>query len=261
MSLNRFWVFLAVVLPVLGAVLANLSSVDLAYHLRAGDEILRTGAIPSVDTWTYTAAGVPWTDQQWGAQVVLELAYRLGGWTGLVLLRALLVGIIFGCVFAIGRLRGLRERTAALLALAAFAVMAVALALRPQLIGMAFFAVVLLLVVDRRAHPGRLWLVPLIVAVWANIHGSFFLGPVALGLAWLEDVHDHDPRARRVLLLAVLSAARGVPDPVRAGGVGLCRRRLDQPAGDAADHRMGADLAALGRRACCSSRARAPSSC
>ena len=64
-----------------------------------------------------------------------------------------LVGIIFGCSVAIGRLRGLIERTAALLTLAAFAVSAVALAMRPQLIGMAIFAVVLLLVVGPARAP------------------------------------------------------------------------------------------------------------
>ena len=110
-----------------------------------------------------------------------------------MLLRAALTGLIFGSLFLIGRRRGLVARDAALLALAAFLVSAVALALRPQLIGMALFAIVLVLVTDRRAHPGRLWAIPLIVLVWANIHGSFFLGPVVLGLAWLEDVHDRVP--------------------------------------------------------------------
>ena len=37
-------------------------------------------------------AGPPWIDQQWGAQVILAAVYRLAGWTGLVLLRARLVG-------------------------------------------------------------------------------------------------------------------------------------------------------------------------
>ena len=97
MSLNRLWTFLAVALPVLAALLASLSSVDLAYHLRAGDEILRTGAIPRIDTWTFTADGLPWLDQQWGSQVILAAVYRIGGWTGLALLRAGLVGAIFAC--------------------------------------------------------------------------------------------------------------------------------------------------------------------
>lgn len=206
MTLSRLWAFLAVALPTLGTLIAGLSSVDLAYHLRAGAQILDTRAILTVDSWTFTAAGLPWTDQQWGAQVILAVVYRVGGWTGLVLLRAALVGLIFGCLFEIGRRRGLGMRLAALLALAAFLVSAVALGLRPQLLGMALFAVVLLLVADRRAHPGRLWAIPVLVLVWANVHGSFFLGPLVLGLAWLGDLHDRVERPHRTLLVGAVSA-------------------------------------------------------
>ena len=45
----------------------------------------------------------------------------------------------------------------------------------------------------------------LLVAVWANVHGSFFLGPVILGLAWLEDVHDRVGSRHRLLAIAVVS--------------------------------------------------------
>ncbi len=207
MTLPRLWAFLAIGLPVLAALIANLPSVDLTYHLRAGAGILAGSGIPTVDTWTFTAAGTPWTDQQWGAQVILAGVYQLAGWTGLVVLRAALIGIVFGCLFLIGLRRGLGMRRAAWLTLAAFIVTAVALGLRPQLIGMALFAIVLSLVTDRRAHPQRLWVIPLIVLVWANVHGSFFLGPIVLGLAWLEDLHDHVARPHRVLLIAVVSAA------------------------------------------------------
>lgn len=225
MTLTRLWAFLAVALPVLAALIASLSSVDLTYHLRAGDEILASRALPTVDTWTYTAAGVAWVDQQWGAQVLLAGVYQLAGWTGLAILRAALVGVIFGCLFETARRRGLGARRAAALTLVAFTVSAVALALRPQLLGMAIFAVVLLLVVDRRAHPGRLWAIPILVVVWANLHGSFFLGPLVLGLAWLEDLHDRAPGARSVLLVGVVSAAAACLTPfgpmVWAYAVGL----------------------------------------
>ncbi len=225
MTFSRLWAFLAVALPTLAALIASLSTVDLAYQLRAGAQMLDGQGIPTVDTWTFTAAGTPWLDQQWGAQLVLAAAYRLAGWTGLVVLRAGLVAVIFACLFEIARRRGIGVRLAALLTLAAFVVAAPALALRPQLIGMALFAVVLLLVTDRRRHPGRLWLVPLVVVAWANIHGSFFLGPVVLGLAWLEDVHDRVPGARRTLAVALVSAAAASLTPfgpaVWAYAVGL----------------------------------------
>jgi hypothetical protein len=212
-TLPRLWAFLAVGLPVLAALIANLPSVDLTYHLRAGAEILAGNGIPTVDAWTYTAAGTPWTDQQWGAQVILGGVYQLVGWTGLVILRAALIGVIFGCLFLIGVRRGLGMRRASWLTLAAFIVSAVALGLRPQLIGMALFAIELLLVTDRRAHPERLWAIPVLVLVWANVHGSFFLGPLVLGLAWLEDLHDHVPRPHRALLIAVVSAAAACVTP------------------------------------------------
>lgn len=206
MSLSRLWLFLAVALPVLASLLASMSTVDLTYQLRAGAEIIASRSIPSADSWTFTAAGQPWVDQQWGAQVVLAVVERIGSWTGLALFRALLTGIIFGALVIIAHRRGIPARTTALLVLLTFVVAAPAMALRPQLLGMASFAVVLLLVADRRAHPGRLWLVPLIVAAWANLHGSFFLGPLVLGLAWLEDLHDRAPAARRTLALGVVSA-------------------------------------------------------
>jgi hypothetical protein len=201
----RLWGFLAVSMPVLAALIAGLSTVDLAYHLRAGAIIWDTGTIPATDTFTFTAAGTTWMDQQWLAQVILAGVERVAGWSGLAILRAALVGVAFGFLLAACRARGLDLRRAAWLTILAFFVSAVALALRPQLFGMALFALTLWLVADRRAHPGRLWAVPVIVLVWANVHGSFFLGPVVLGLAWLEDVHDRHPAARRTIAIGAIS--------------------------------------------------------
>jgi hypothetical protein len=212
-TLTRLWALLAVGLPTLAAVIAPLQTVDLTYHLRAGAEILDTRAIPAADTWTFTATGLPWTDQQWGAQLLLAMVYRAGGWTGLVILRAVLVALTFGCVFLVSRRAGLGVRLAAGITLAAFAVSAAGLALRPQLFGVALLAVVLLLVADRRAHPGRMWAVPVVVLAWANLHGSFFLGSVVLGLAWLEDLHDRIERRHLALVVAVVAAVAACVTP------------------------------------------------
>ena len=213
MSFSRLWLFLAVALPALAALVGPMSTVDLTYHLRAGSEILATARIPTADTWTFTAAGLPWIDQQWGAQVIFAVTEEVGGWTGIALLRASLTALVFACLYLVGRRHGLDSRTAGLLSIVAFLVASPAMAMRPQLLGMACFAVVLLLVADRRAHPGRLWLAPIIVAAWANFHGSFFLGPAILGLAWLEDVHDRVPRPHRALGIAIVAAAAACLTP------------------------------------------------
>ena len=205
MTLPRFWAFLAVALPTLAALLASLSSVDLTYQLRAGAEILAARAIPQVDTWTFTAADLPWFDQQWGAQVLLASTYDVAGWTGLAVLRAALVASIFASVFLVARQAGLANRTASWLTLGAFAIAAPALALRPQLFGMTLFALVLLALSQRQAHPRVSWVIPLLVLLWANLHGSFFLGPLAVGLTWLADVQRGIQRPHRLLPVALLS--------------------------------------------------------
>jgi hypothetical protein len=92
-----------------------------------------------------------------------------------------------------------------LLALGAFVVAAPALALRPQLFAMALFAITLLLVVERRDHPRRLWIVPLLAIPWANVHGSFFLAPAVLGLAWLADLEQRAPKRHQSLLVAAIT--------------------------------------------------------
>lgn len=213
MTLGRLWLFLGIALPVLAAVLAPMSTVDLSYHLRAGAETLDTGAIPRADTWTYTVAGEPWLNQQWGAQVVFALTERLGGWTAIVLLRAALTAAIFTSLTVIVRRRGHGPRTTALLVIVAFAIAAPAMAMRPQLLGLACFAVLLVLIDLRRDRPRALLLAPLVILAWANAHGSFFLGVGALGLAWLADLYDRDPGARRTFAVTVAAAVAACITP------------------------------------------------
>jgi hypothetical protein len=212
-TLTRLWAFLAIGLPVLAATIASLPSVDLAYHLRAGAITLDTGSIPRFDTFTFTATGEPWQNQQWGAQVLLTVAYRLAGWTGLVLLRAALVGMAFGLLFDICRRRSGSVRIAAWLTLAAFACTAVTLGLRPQLFAIALFAAVLWLVVQRREGPKLAWLVVPLVLVWANVHGSFFLGPLLVGIGLLDDLVERDPGWRRTATVLVATLVATLLNP------------------------------------------------
>jgi hypothetical protein len=188
LSFDRLWVFLAVALPALVALIAPLPAVDLAYQVRSGELILTTGAIPATDTFTFTAFGTPWTDQQWLAQLLLALGYRAGGWELLAVARAGIVALTFAFVVRTALARGSSARTAAVLSLLAFLVTAPALALRPQLQGIAIFAALTWLVAERHRHPRWLWLAPLLIVVWANVHGSVVLAPVLLGYAWLDDL-------------------------------------------------------------------------
>lgn len=206
-SLDRLWLLVALALPALVALLVPLPAVDLAYQVRVGEMILATGSIPAVDTFTFTVHGMPWTDQQWLAQVLLALGHRLGGWELLAVLRAGLVTLTCGLLVIVGRWRGASLRTASILSLLAFVISAPALALRPQLFAVAVFAFLLVLVAWRERHGGLYLLAPVLVVLWANLHGSFVLAPLLLGYAWLDDVLRRRPWRASLAVLVVGTVA------------------------------------------------------
>jgi hypothetical protein len=209
---------ISVALPAAASLAARMSTIDLAYQLRLGDMILRSRTLPSPDVLTYTAGGHPWTDQQWLAQVLLSLVWRGGGWAGLATLRSLLIGATFGLVFLACRAVGVSRRAAALLALASFFASMLGLALRPQLFAFVLFVATSWALATRRTHPSRVWLVPVLVLAWTNVHGSFFLGPLLVGLAALETREPSD--RRRLLIVAGTSVAATLANPFGIGVYG-----------------------------------------
>ena len=207
------WTFIAVALPVLGATLVPMSTIDLAYQVRAGDLMLSARDVLRTDPFTFTAAGAPWVDQQWGAQVLFAAVYAIGGWVLLSILRSILVGASFALLLAACRSAGAEPRAAAGLTLGAFVVALPSLALRPQLLGILLFAVTLQLLARRDRAPRATWLIPVIVVAWANIHGSFLLGPAAVGAAWLSDIVARRPGARGLLAVGLTSLVTTVINP------------------------------------------------
>jgi hypothetical protein len=56
-----------------------------------------------------------------------------------------------------------------------------------------------------------------LVVPWANIHGSFFLAPLVLALAWLEDLADRSLLRHRALVVGVVSAVTACLTPFGPG--------------------------------------------
>src|SRR2546427_3542003 len=88
-SLAQLWAFAAVALPMIPA-MALLGTIDLAYHVRAGELMLHTHSLIRTDGFSFTAAGRPWLDQQWLAQILLSVIFRVLGWRALGLFQMLL---------------------------------------------------------------------------------------------------------------------------------------------------------------------------
>jgi len=202
-AFSAVWMAAAVLIPPLFISLTPLRATDLAYHLRAGEVMLDGGSLLRVDTFTLLAAGRPWLNQQWGAQILLVSAFRGGGWFSLALLRAALLGSSAALVFLACRNAGASRLPAAALTLVGGALFMGGGDLRPQLFGVACFALVLWAMASRGRHPSRILLIFPVTIVWANVHGSFVLAPVTVLIGAIEDSADGRPESRRSWLLAI----------------------------------------------------------
>ena len=212
LSLDRVWTLIALAIPFIAGLALSVSTVDLAYHVRLGEQILH-GSLPRADAFTFSAPGASWTDQQWLAQALLALTHRAGGWNTVVVLNAILIATGFAFVLAACRASGASVRAAVALTLASYLMASQNLGMRPQLFAVPLFAATLWISTTRREHPRRRWAIPPIVAVWVNLHGSFVLGPLLVAFDWLEDRRDRSPEARRTLLVGIAATVATLLNP------------------------------------------------
>jgi hypothetical protein len=78
-SLSTIWLLLpAVVVFVVGDLLQVMPH-DFWWHVRTGQIILASHAVPVIDSFTFTRSGFPWTNEAWLMQVILYLLYAAGG--------------------------------------------------------------------------------------------------------------------------------------------------------------------------------------
>ena len=151
-----------------------ISDNSMITHLRTGIDIVRTGAIPRSDPYSFTAAGEHWVVQSWLPEWTYGWAYRLGGFKLVVFEQALLLALLSWLVMRLIR-TGSPLRTA-LAGLAAVGIGASPWSGRPLVFGLICMA--LTMTILERRKPA--WLLVPVVWVWVNSHGSF-----PLGLLWL----------------------------------------------------------------------------
>jgi hypothetical protein len=156
---------------------------DTWWHIRSGEYIVKNKEIPKTDPFSYTRYGHDWIDHSWGSQIVIYGVYDLfGGSTapgdsgniGLALYTAALatLGMAFVYLMCDGNVY-LRAFVVVLGAAAA----AVFWSPRPQMFSFMLGALVLyVLHLYKRERFDRLWLIPPVMLIWANLHGGFAIG-------------------------------------------------------------------------------------
>ena len=177
---------------------------DLWWHLAGGRWIEQTRTLHFTDPFSFTCHGRPWFHPEWLTDLVLHAWAKLFDTASLVWWKWGLLVATFGLLFRLLRQICGRSGSAYLAMLAAIAVGAPFFDIRPQLHTFLGFVVILSFALPLSR---RLWVLPLVFMLWANLHSGFLLGlftiMVVLAVSFF---YGETPRRAAVVGLACLLA-------------------------------------------------------
>jgi hypothetical protein len=176
---------------------------DTLWHIKFGDLILERGELITRDIFSHTAAGKPWTSHEWLAEVIMAAVHRVAGLPGVVIFYFLIAALSFWILFKIAQQCGAGEWLAIFSVSFALCLSLTHLLARPHI----FTWLLGLITLHILLKGGRaLFLLPLLMIPWTNLHGGFAIGLVLQGLFLVGSVLD------KVLTASTRPALRAVWD-------------------------------------------------
>jgi beta-lactamase class A len=202
--------------------LSRLSDNSFFWHLRTGRLILDHG-IPHGDPYSFTAEGTRWVAQSWLAEVLYGALDRTVGAFGIQLLVAVTGALVAVFTFRLVLLLCRDHLVAVGLTLAAIGASFTLWSERPLFLGLLALVGLLWIVEvpDRPLGRRALLALPPLIWLWANVHGTYTLAFVYLGLhlagRWLEGAPPWRGRERIIAQAAGLALGAILVNPYGPG--------------------------------------------
>jgi hypothetical protein len=163
----------------------QLDHYDLGWHLAAGDLIRERGSIPFQDPWAFTLGDRQWYNLSWLWDVIASVIYQYAGFSGVTLITVACGALIVGYLTAICLSSG-ASILAVCIAVFSTCVLYPAFATPPNIYLAAspntatmLFSVIFYGECLKRT---RWFLLPMMMLLWANLHGGFILGFLIIGI-------------------------------------------------------------------------------
>ncbi len=174
---------------------------DLWWHLRTGQWILAHRAVPQTDPFSAYGAGKPWAAYSWLFEILIYGLYWKWRIAGTVVYTAGMLTAIAASLYGALRRQSADFVLTAVLAIVCLDALSPLFTPRPWLFTLLIYIYEIAILMDARATGRRrgLYFLPLLFAVWANIHIEFVVGLLILGLAaaeplaerWWPQKHTH----------------------------------------------------------------------
>ncbi|MBS1253222.1 MAG: hypothetical protein MAG451_02271 [Anaerolineales bacterium] len=198
LRIEHLWVLVPAVVMTWMSLMHPLPKLDFWWHLKVGEVIVTTGEIPRVDLFSFTRAGEPFLHQNWLGEIVYYLVYRIGDLPLLTVFNTVVLLLALIPIYRLCFRANDRLRVAVLCSLLAAYVLGFYSNMRPQSYSFIFFAVYYWILEEyREGRRDRLWLLPVLMVLWVNLHGAFVLGIGVVGLVLVSETIRRAVRGQR----------------------------------------------------------------
>lgn len=165
---------------------------DFFWHLSTGRYIVNTHSVPSVDVFGFKTSGQAWMPFEWGWDVLTYGLYNLGGINLILAFRTIVFLILFFLLYRmLEKFKVKLTVSLIMMTLLSFGIID-RLTPRPHIISLLLFIVVLYIILDfryfKRDNFKRLYYLPVIFLLWANMHMGIIGGLFLLGLYYTSEL-------------------------------------------------------------------------
>jgi hypothetical protein len=163
-----------------------LGDAGIGWHIRTGQLILATHAIPRVDPFSSSMSGQSWFAWEWLYDVLVGWLEKAAGLNGVVLLTALVIAGVFSWTLRLLVRSGTNVLLALPLVLLAASAAMIHFLARPHVVSWLFTVAWFWALEWSEEMSALLWLLPLSMLLWVNLHGGFLIGFVLLAIYWVD---------------------------------------------------------------------------
>lgn len=202
------------------ASLFKLCSFDLFWHLECGQYFFENLKIISCNTFSWTYPDYPWIPTYWLFEVLLYGIWKISGFTGLLILNALILASSYGLIAATFEKKGRLNLLTFIVLIALIDLSLFRFMLRPHV----FSFLGLSILIHWTSEPKKfiqsgtsLLKTFLLFLLWVNLHSGVVFGLAFLGIFLAAETFKNSSLLKKTLLFFALSLAASCLNPTGPG--------------------------------------------
>ncbi|OPX18385.1 hypothetical protein BXT86_01455 [candidate division WOR-3 bacterium 4484_100] len=220
--MKKKWILAIIGIFVLIIILSlrQIIDLDIGFHLRGGEWMLKNHSFHHYDVFTYTVNQNEYIAMYWLYQIILYLVFTIGGYCGINIMNTLLIITVFLIIFL--RMKSARIPLWLISVILFWAVSAteIRFSVRPEIVTWIFLALFLFILDQYVEHKKNfLFLLPVIQILWVNFHGLFILGWVTMGCYFIGEWFRRRSPDKRLLKWSLIATAVSIINPYLFKGI------------------------------------------